>query len=1117
MNDIIEFSILDFLKESSASVRLYNSMESLIDSQIVPWNTLGDWCFNARYIETILKLSNMGSKTVSEFKLLIEKRVEDNHLKGTCDYTNPLLKHTIEYPFQEILLEKKMSTRLYNAIQEVSNCQDFPIKDLGAAVYFQKFTIQLIKAHWNIGVRTADEFYRLISEICNELKIIPNEQKNTLGNLTHKQKQLVARLIENGVKSQFVDELEIKKANRLNGNSKVVPQWLLSSMLRRQTSLEGVYFIPEVLGRSLYDDINNLVNYKDISTIMGMQIDSLPFSNRALNCFEKNNINMIKDLIALTPDQLLSFDSFGRGSLKETLGIVRNLGLSLGKGFSKDIYIDANARRDVPEIQKIFKALNTLLGRKEQILLRQYCEADYYGTVEQLSNIFFSIEDDLGILESWREFMYSVELGDNKFVDSDLINKSVIYLHWKKYAENIKMTPRGCYLLMCVLIENEPEHAGDKNFVKCFKWPDLFDWFMCLSQENWMKIKHHFLEYNTNIVSSQDYLVNVLKLEGKIKVQDLSDCLGARKVEILKQKTGFVGKVKTLQETADLFDITRERVRQIVSNAHALLYEAYGEVFLVKLLTYYADSLIGSKLNVIETSRMITLFSTETTLGVITNLENLIVNSFDALCEGKLVVLKNKPLVLRAISEIESFNKSGLNVKELEGRICFQNYEIILSCSSNKSVITELGAKRYIRKKNIFAEHAMFILYEVEFFKSPLFTQRQLWEEVKGNFAGTFGSSYRKMCEVLKHKYNTRIRGIKGYVDLDSAREQLKTGKIIPLDTLKYEVGHLDYFFNSESTGYALSTELRRIGVMNDIETREWYSQYTDSDGFGVSWFSTHSPLLERVAPSFTTSLDSSGRIPDINLWSNRFLTNQRLWEFLQAVAAGFPRFLFPAWTDEMILRWIDWLKTSGKKKTASLLEEYLISEDHISENISVLIRHAPKDCVYRNIPTLEHFVVLTVASLCVQNVSWVTLNKLSGEQFQSGHNLCLIVLLLTSKIMKPIGNWQEPMLFEDGGQVKLIKLINSIIESDISPAWTGSDAGEMLIREMQTNVCYVTKCCPWIVKEELVELIAILRSGGADNKPYKHYTSSQRDTVAQYQKDVGGMDECLTLIELMG
>ncbi len=69
---------------------------------------------------------------------------------------------------------------------------------------------------------------------------------------------------------------------------------------------------------------------------LNMDIEDLNLSVRAYNCLKKRGINTVRELVKLTPEELMEMKNFGKKSLEEVKKVLESLGLSLGMELDKE-------------------------------------------------------------------------------------------------------------------------------------------------------------------------------------------------------------------------------------------------------------------------------------------------------------------------------------------------------------------------------------------------------------------------------------------------------------------------------------------------------------------------------------------------------------------------------------------------------------------------------------------------------------------------------------------------------------------------------------------------------------------------------------------------------------
>jgi DNA-directed RNA polymerase subunit alpha len=69
---------------------------------------------------------------------------------------------------------------------------------------------------------------------------------------------------------------------------------------------------------------------KELTELFNKSVDMLELSVRAKNCLDSENVQTLRDLVAISEPELLKVRNFGKTSLKEVKNKLAALGLTLG-------------------------------------------------------------------------------------------------------------------------------------------------------------------------------------------------------------------------------------------------------------------------------------------------------------------------------------------------------------------------------------------------------------------------------------------------------------------------------------------------------------------------------------------------------------------------------------------------------------------------------------------------------------------------------------------------------------------------------------------------------------------------------------------------------------------
>lgn len=282
----------------------------------------------------------------------------------------------------------------------------------------------------------------------------------------------------------------------------------------------------------------------DVNAVLMIPLADIDFSVRTANCMRNNNILNVGDLIQLSEAQLLELPNFGQKSLRELLGFLHNLGLSLGSKVecleSGELHLNQSLQH-VLALQEPEK--NPFEGLSHDELIEKYASLGLFDKIERL-----------GLSVRARNCLDKINA---KYVGDLVLLKKTDLLEMRNFGRK-SLTE----------IEEALKQRELSFDMKLGEWP----------LENVDQISESIEKESA--VNEQEPLISAFNRT----IQSISD---QRQVLILESRLGINREARTLEDIATELGLTRERVRQIQKKtAQTILRnEFWDDILRIKLQT----------------------------------------------------------------------------------------------------------------------------------------------------------------------------------------------------------------------------------------------------------------------------------------------------------------------------------------------------------------------------------------------------------------------------------------------------------------------------------------------------------------------------------------------------
>ena len=285
------------------------------------------------------------------------------------------------------------------------------------------------------------------------------------------------------------------------------------------------------------------LNYStDYLRILTIELENIDFAQRTHNAFRANGYTFLAEILEKSEGELKRIPNLGIKSIEEIKSYIKYLGLKLNMNMSETLkYFGVGD----------FKELKTLIDKIEMHELGPLNET----VIEKIQNLPISESNSYtankNLLRKLEEFEFSVRL-TNYF-----LNEGIIYigdLVQRHVSEIVRSPNTGVKSLKEI-----KDFLGTKGLSLEM---DLTDW----PPENVESL-------NKELIKIQDPLSAQWKLDEpdfniieKTIIQDMQNFFAKLKDKeelIFKKRLGIENHIQTLEELGEIFNVTRERIRQI--------------------------------------------------------------------------------------------------------------------------------------------------------------------------------------------------------------------------------------------------------------------------------------------------------------------------------------------------------------------------------------------------------------------------------------------------------------------------------------------------------------------------------------------------------------------------
>ena len=527
--------------------------------------------------------------------------------------------------------------------------------------------------------------------------------------------------------------------------------------------------------------------------------------------------------------------------------------------------------------------------------------------------------------------------------------------------------------------------------------------------------------------------------------------LAQREKEILERRFGInLEKKKTLEETGQEFDVTRERIRQIESKA----IRKQRSPHILQSWQLYVDENISSIMDAVFGSRVITKKPSELS-GEFALAIAIVYGDLSKFLEQKAQLFEDnwvRPNL--SILELQSARNRLASCVRVDGALPLSRSELAKALEVNGSIIEAAvsaldGYRAYsgwIIRGNATSRKRRIVNIMNLFHEGCIDSPVSLWD-----MKVAYWSNYDDKCsgrdlllclqEHKTHFVNLRELGWMCLTTRQNKNLRKSTPEYVPNHNIPDEL-----YRKPVKTGQGLANCVydmfakhgpQRLSDAAEIFGEE-YPEYAVSSMYPML---VYFAVFIRFAPG-VLGIQAHCRDPDAVSSARQILLRERdLDLYLLSRAAGWPNLRYPLWDPKMEQLWANWLtEKEDYHHLGALLSVANIGRWEINESERVLWRRqkdlhegyvsAPAMRVFseRRIDTRMLTTAFAAASI-FGYVNWMYLNQALGWRIETTRVGLVLALLVRIGGLKPTGAWNEPhILTKRGREISLSIFGRSIL-----------------------------------------------------------------------------------------
>lgn len=280
----------------------------------------------------------------------------------------------------------------------------------------------------------------------------------------------------------------------------------------------------------------------------------------------------------------------------------------------------------------------------------------------------------------------------------------------------------------------------------------------------------------------------------------------------------------------------------------------------------------------------------------------------------------------------------------------------------------------------------------------------------------------------------------------------------------------------------------RLISARGGVYSKEcielWANHDGSSDGRAVG-FLLEDPFFVISHPGFTSCLDDDGVLVNERAIRERLRTSEALETYLRLRWAGFVPLEFPAWNEDLLDAWREWTEASIREDAADVIVSQLQKDISLCQDVRTGktsglnpvsdfgLSDSPRRPVDSTIPSMEDVFLLIATGARFGFLNWYLVNCCTGSHWYSHRSISCLGFLIASGLIDGAKHWQQQHFLTEAGRDILYELLEAAKHCD-SLHWSTNRLGEQLLAK--TADCWQDNIeGTWVRRVEFSRLLAAM------------------------------------------
>jgi hypothetical protein len=596
----------------------------------------------------------------------------------------------------------------------------------------------------------------------------------------------------------------------------------------------------------------------------------------------------------------------------------------------------------------------------------------------------------------------------------------------------------------------------------------------------------------------------------ELSTDDLFDLLlsgvDARHKEILLSKFApTAGSPLTFEETGQLFNVTRERIRQIIQKwmqrietdgraEMALKHVKKVELAWIQLV----NTAIVDSQNDLAIDDLANDFphQEKLILAACNDSPKKWLERNSKVVDGKVHLIHEDDERIREAEDfLQKFLALEPKLPQLTSRIpgaplhLKQTVFATKAAQSGKvaAILTPAGV---VLAENSSAINRRLALVMSVFDEKPdwVLSDQQLWNAIWSiNESSASRSQWRVFTNSIRAA-PTCFRKLSriGWMDLVdcSLSESYNPGRG-PLLTPRVKMGSREMAMGDGNQRGRLYSLISESGALYAKECIDLWSMHDDMGTGTSAGFLLDDPFFVICHPGMTGCLDDHGELVNSQKIRDRLQNKESLQTYLLFRQGGFGPLDFPAWDRSMLELWQEWADINiredvAKEVIAQLQNDIEICQDIELRNSAMRVAthdfgflESPRRPADSMIPPFEDIFQLAAVATRFGFLNYYLVNCCTGRHWYSHRSISWMAFLVSAGVIDGADHWQKMHRVTDIGRAWLFRLVKAAMEHEVLN-WSKVSLGQELL-ELTADTWRENTRDSWVVPSEFTRLLVAM------------------------------------------